>query len=68
MQALGFNDYKMLLRVAKNGLFIMTKMDNPLATMESFNRQFQVGGKEREAVECGWREILGLTGGKDGVT
>ena len=51
MQALGFNDYKMLLRVAKNGLFIMRKVDNPLATMESFTRQFQVGEKEREAVE-----------------
>jgi len=29
----------------------MRKVDNPLATMESFNRQFQVGKKEREAVE-----------------
>ena len=31
-------------------------MDNPLATIESFNRQFQIGEKEREAVEWGWHQ------------
>ena len=36
-------------------------MDNPLATIESFNRQFQVGEKEREAVEWGWNHEPGNT-------
>jgi hypothetical protein len=32
---------------------IESKVDNPLATIESFNKQFQLGEKEREAVEWG---------------
>jgi len=32
---------------------IESKVDNPLATLESFNRQFQIGEKEKEAVEWG---------------
>ncbi len=32
---------------------IESKLDNPLSTIESFNRQFQLGEKEREAVEWG---------------
>ena len=37
-------------------LSIESKVDNPLMTIESFNRQFQVGEKEREAVEWGWNQ------------
>jgi len=49
-------------------LSIESKMDNPLMTIESFNRQFQIGEKEKRGCQCGWTEILGLTGKKDGVT
>ena len=42
-------------------LSIESKVDNPLATIESFNRQFQVGEKEREAVEWGWNQEPGNT-------
>jgi hypothetical protein len=40
---------------------MQTPVDNPLMTIESFNRQFQVGGKEREAVEWGWNQEPGNT-------
>ena len=40
---------------------IESKMDNPLATIESFNRQFQSGEKEREAVEWKWNQEPGKT-------
>ena len=33
---------------------IESKVENPLTTIESFNRQFQIGEKEREAVKWGW--------------
>jgi hypothetical protein len=33
---------------------MQTPVENPLMTIESFNRQFQVGEKEREAVKWGW--------------
>ena len=33
---------------------IGSKVDNPLGTIESFNKQFQLGEKEREAVEWEW--------------
>lgn len=36
-------------------------MENPLATIESFNRQFQVGEKGKEAVEWGFNEEPGNT-------
>ena len=42
-------------------LSIESKVDNPLMTIESFNRQFQVGEKEREAVEWGWNLEPGNT-------
>jgi hypothetical protein len=32
---------------------VESKVDNPLATIENFNRQFPLGEKEREAVEWG---------------
>jgi hypothetical protein len=38
-----------------------SKVANPLATIESFNRQFQVGEKEREAVKWGWEQEMGNT-------
>jgi len=42
-------------------LSIESKVVGPLATIESFNRQFQVGEKEREAVEWGWNQEPGNT-------
>ena len=36
-------------------------MDNPSATIESFNRQFPIGEKEREAVKWGWEQEPGNT-------
>jgi len=36
-------------------------LDNPLATIEGFNRQFQIGEKEREAVKWGWEQEMGNT-------
>ena len=36
-------------------------MENSLATIESFNRQFQLGEKERESVEWGYSKELGET-------
>jgi hypothetical protein len=38
-----------------------SKVENPLMTIESFNRQFQVGEKEREAVKWGWEQEIGKT-------
>lgn len=35
---------------------MQTIVENPLMTIESFNRQFQIGEKEREAVEWGWQQ------------
>ena len=32
---------------------MQTPIENPLMTIESFNLQFQLGDKEREAVEWG---------------
>jgi len=40
---------------------IETKVDNPLVTIDSFNRQFQLGEKEREAVKLGWNQEAGNT-------
>jgi hypothetical protein len=40
---------------------LQTKVDNPMATMENFNRQFQINKKEQEAVEWGWSKEGGDT-------
>ena len=40
---------------------IETKADNPLMTVENFNRQFQIGEREKEAVEWGWEQEMGKT-------
>ena len=40
---------------------MQTLVENFLMTIESFNRQFQVGEKEREAVEWGWEQEMGNT-------
>ena len=42
-------------------LSIESKVDNPLNTIESFNKQFQLGEKEKEAVEWGWHQEVGNT-------
>ena len=38
---------------------MQTLVENPLITIESFNKQFQIGEKEREAVKRGWEQELG---------
>ncbi|MGD0627144.1 MAG: DUF932 domain-containing protein [Thermodesulfobacteriota bacterium] len=40
---------------------MQTPVENPLVTIESFNRQFQIGEKEREAVKWGWDQEAGNT-------
>jgi hypothetical protein len=40
---------------------VESKVDIPLGTIESFNRQFQLGKKEREAVKWGWEQEMGKT-------
>ena len=36
-------------------------LDNPAATMENFNRQFQLNNAEKDAVEWGWSRESGYT-------
>jgi hypothetical protein len=38
---------------------MQTAVENPLMTIESFNRQFQIGEKERELVKLGWEQEAG---------
>ncbi len=38
---------------------MQTPVDNPLMTIESFNKQFQIGEKERETVKWGWEREMG---------
>ena len=40
---------------------MQTPVENPLMTIESFNKQFQIGEKEKEAVEWGWQQEAGNT-------
>ena len=40
---------------------MQTPVENPLMTIESFNMQFQIGRKEREAVKWGWEREMGNT-------
>jgi len=40
---------------------MQTPVENPLRTLENFNRQFQIGDKEREAVKWGWEQEMGKT-------
>lgn len=40
---------------------MQTQVENPLMTIESFNRQFQIGEREREAVKWGWEQEPGKT-------
>ena len=40
---------------------MQTPVENPLMTIESFNRQFQIGEKDREAVKWGWEQEMGKT-------
>ena len=41
---------------------IESKVENPLMTIESFNGQFQIGEKEREAVKWEGERIADLLG------
>ena len=40
---------------------MQTQVGNPFMTIESLNRQFQIGEKEREAVKWGWKQETGRT-------
>jgi hypothetical protein len=40
-------------------IFMQPPVENPRKTIESFNRQFQIGEKEREAVKWGWEQEMG---------
>jgi len=40
---------------------MQTPVENHLMTIESFNRQFQIGEKEREAVKWGREQEVGNT-------
>ena len=40
---------------------MQTPVENPLMTIENFNRQFQIGEKEREAVKWGWEQEMRKT-------
>jgi hypothetical protein len=46
---------------------MQTPEENPLMTIESFNRQFQIGEKERDAVKLRW-EVRVYSGFGDHVT
>ena len=47
---------KSQLRISKQ-----TPVENPLMTIESFTRQFQIGERERELVKFGWERESGKT-------
>jgi len=40
---------------------MQTPVENPLMTIENFNRQFQIGEKEREAIKWAWEQQMGET-------
>ncbi len=40
---------------------MQTPVENPIMTIESFNRQFQIGEKKREGVKWGWEQEMGNT-------
>jgi hypothetical protein len=40
---------------------MQTPVENPLMTIETFNKQFQIGEKKREAVKWGWEQEPGKT-------
>jgi len=42
-------------------LSIENKVDKPESTAENFNRQFQLGKIEKEAVEWAWPHKMGIT-------
>lgn len=42
-------------------LSVESPVDDPTATINSFNRQFQLGYQEKEVVEWGWRKEYGDT-------
>ena len=46
---------------SQSRISMQTPVENPLMTIENFNRQFQIGKKEREAVKWGWEQEMGNT-------
>ena len=53
--------FELTQQKSKFKISMQTPVENPLMTIESFNRQFQVGEKEREAVEWGWGQEPGIS-------
>ena len=43
------------------GLSMESPVDDPLKTIESFNRQFNLNQPQKEAVEWAWRQEMGDT-------
>jgi len=46
---------------SQSRISMQTPVENPLMTIESFNRQFQIGEKKREAVKWGFNQEPGNT-------
>jgi hypothetical protein len=46
-------------RPAQFRISMQTPVEDPLMTIESFNRQFQIGEKGRDAVKWGWEQEMG---------
>ena len=53
--------YELGAQKHKTGLSMESPVDNPLQTIESFNRQFQLNQSQKEAVEWAWPSEAGDT-------
>jgi hypothetical protein len=51
--------YELAAQKHKIGLSMESKVDDPLKTIESFNRQFQLNQPQKEAVEWAWPQEMG---------
>lgn len=45
-------------KLAPMPIKIESKVENPLASIGSFDKQFQFGDKEKEVVEWGWNQEM----------
>jgi len=53
--------YQLNRQKDKFKISLETKVEEPKATIQSFNRQFQLDKREQEAVEYGWEKESGFT-------
>jgi hypothetical protein len=51
--------YELAAQKQKIGLSMESKVDDPLKTIESFNRQFNLNQPQKEAVEWAWPQEAG---------